>query len=238
MIFKKRIDRKELFDGHLFTASFMLVTIFAWPLSYWGQAVAATGAVTLTTTVATSLSFTTTTGSADVFGTINPGTPKFATTTLDVSTNDTLGWTVSLSGDNKTSVNNNLQTAGNASSITDQTEWVPGAATTSAGNSTRISTLTNSGNVLAFRVMTASTTNGQSFVSTTWWGTADSYVDSATTLWAGIASSSVQRTIGNAGSGSYSASRHLNTVSYYLNVAATQPTGNYSAPLTFTATGN
>jgi len=82
-------------------------------LSYSGvcisQAYAVTGAVTLSATVATSLTFTTTTGANDQFGTITPGTFKMATTTLDVLTNDTAGWTVSLSGDNKNASNNNLQ---------------------------------------------------------------------------------------------------------------------------------
>lgn len=226
-------------DAKLIAAALLVVAVAAYPLAYLQQARAATGAVTLTATVATSLSFTTTTGSADVFGTITPGTPKFATTTLSVTTNNSAGWIVSLAGDNKNSSNHNLQLSGESSTqITDQTEWVPGAATTSAGNAVRISSLANSGDVLAFRVMTASSTNGGAFLASAWWGTTDSYADAATTLWAGIASSTVQRTIGNAGAGSYSASAHLNTVVYYLDVASSQKTGAYSAPLTFTATAN
>lgn len=222
-------------DTQVFMLAVTTMLLLTFPFMYWQQVFAATGAVTITTTVATSLTFTTTTSSSDVFGTINAGSVKFATTTLDVSTNDVLGWTVSLSGDNKSTGNNNLQTAGNQYSITDQTEWVPGAATTSVGNAVRISSLINSQNVLAFRVMTASSTNGAVFYAPTWWGTADSYTDNANTLWAGISSSTVQRNIGSAGVGSYSANRHVNTVNYYLSVAATQATGSYSAPLTFTA---
>ena len=89
--------------------------------------------------------------------------------------------------------------------------------------------------MLAFRVMTASSTNGGAFWSTSWWGANDS---SGTALWAGIPSSTVQRNIGKAGLGSYSSSVHLNTVVYYLNVATTHPTGTYSAPITYTAAGN
>ncbi len=225
-------------DVKLFVLSICLMLVLTAPLAYWEQVRGATGAVTLTATVSTSLSFTTTTGASDVFGTLIAGSTKFATTTLSVTTNDINGWFVSLSGDNKTTSNNNLQLSANAASIADMTEWVPGAATTTPGNAVRIASFTNSGNVLAFRVMSASTTNGLAFTASSWWGTTDSYADSATTLWAGIASSTIQRTIGNAGAGSYSASAHLNTVQYYLNVAATQPTGAYSAPLTFTATGN
>lgn len=192
--------------------------------------------VTLSIVVQTAITFQTTT---DNFSTITPGTAVFATTTLQVTTNDANGWTVTLSGDNKTNVNNNLQRAGDTSvQIPDQTEWIPGAATTSAGNAVRISSFTNSGNVLAFRVMTASTSNGVAFVAPSWWGTADSYVDNANTLWAGIASSTNARQIGNAGAGSYSSGVHINSVNYYLNVGSSQKTGTYNAPITYTAAGN
>lgn len=194
-------------------------------------------ATTLSVTVNTAISFSVTTQN---FSTITPGTPSMATTTLFTTTNDAAGWIVTLSGDNKATGQNNLQRTGEAAvQITDQTEWIPGAATTSAGNAVRIASLANSGNVLAFRVATATTTNGTAFTSSTWWGTTDSYMtDAATTLYAGIASSTVARTIGNAGTGSFSSSEHLNEVQYYLNVSAAQKTGAYTAPLTYTATGN
>jgi hypothetical protein len=206
--------------------------------AYAGQSYAA--AVTLSVNVQTSLTFTTSDqGFATSATSLNPGTALMATSTLSVLTNDTNGWIVTLSGNNKTTGNNNLQTAGNAFSIPDQTEWVPGAATTTAGNAVRINTLQSSGNVLAFRVATATSTNGGAFYSASWWGTTDGYAtDAATTLYAGIASSTVQRTIGNAGAGSYSTSAHLNEVQYYLKVGTTQQTGSYTAPITYTATGN
>lgn len=192
--------------------------------------------VTLSVTVNTSITFTTSTNN---FSTITPGTAVFATTTLDVATNDASGYNVTLSGDNKSTTNNNLQRTGDTTvQISDETEWIPGTATTSVGNAVRISSLTNSNNVLAYRVMTASSTNGYQFFATSWWGTADDYSDNANTLWAGISSSTVSRQIGNAGSGSYTSARHVNTTLYYLNVAATQKTGAYTAPLTYTATGN
>ena len=84
--------------------------------------------------------------------------------------------------------------------------------------------------------MTASGTTP--FRAATWWGSADSYVDSATTLWAGISSTTVSRQIGNAGTGSYSASEQLSSVLYYLDVPSSQQTGAYSCPLTYTATAN
>ncbi|MEK7505385.1 MAG: hypothetical protein AAB597_00605 [Patescibacteria group bacterium] len=204
-------------------------------IAYTTQIYAA--ATSISVTVQSSMSFSV---STNQFANITPGTARAATTTLNLSTNNANGWNVILSGDNKNTSNQNLQLSGETTTqITDQTEWVPGAATTSAGNAARISSLVNSNNVLAFRVMSASSTNGVPFFATTWWGTADSYlVDNAATLWAGIASSTVSRQIGNAGVGSYSASEHVNTVQYYLNVASTQKTGTYSAPLTYTATAN
>lgn len=228
----KKLFSKESYKDIL-VSLFVSILIFSSVL-FTTQVYAA--AVTLSVTVNTSLTFSI---STDQFSTLNPGTPIFATTTLSVATNDANGWIVSLSGDNKNASNHNLQRTGDTTvQITDQTEWIPGAATTSAGNAVRISSLANSGDVLAFRVMTASSSNGGAFTSSTWWGATDSYADSATTLWAGISSSTVQRTIGNAGTGTYSASTHLNTVLYYLDVASSQKTGAYTAPLTYTATGN
>lgn len=192
---------------------------------------AATSAVSLTATIQSALTFTT---SSNQFGNVTPGTVAWATTTLDVATNATNGWNVALSGDNKATGINNMQLGANTASITDQTEWVPGAATTSGGTAVVQASLSNSGNVLAFRVMSASSTNGAGFLSTGWWGTSDI---AGTAKWAGIASTTNgPRQIGNAGAGTYSASNHLNTVQYYLNVSATQPTGSYTAPLTYTAT--
>ena len=190
-------------------------------------------AVTLSVTVASALTFTTTT---DQFGTLTPGTYKFATTTLSVTTNNTLGWNVTLSGDSQSPSDTVLDLTTDANvGITDQTEWIPGAATTTTGNGVVRASLDNSGDVLAFRVMTASSSNGTPFISTSWWGTTDA---DGTAKFAGIASSTVARQIGNAGAGSYSASAHLNTVQYYLDVPSSQQTGSYDGGLTYTATAN
>ncbi|HVY72772.1 MAG TPA: hypothetical protein VG984_01820 [Candidatus Paceibacterota bacterium] len=221
-----RIDRTDFAKSFIATA--LLFGVFVLAI----QAYAST--VTLSVVVQTSLTFTSTT---DNFTTITPGTPVYATTTLSVLTNDSSGYNVTLSGDNKSTSNNNLQLSGNTSvQITDQTEWVPNAATSSPGNAVAVASFTNSGNVLAFRVMSASSTNGAGFLSTSWWGTAD--YSSSNSLWAGISSSTVARRIGNAGSGTYSSSAHLNSVQYYLNVSSSQQTGTYNAPITYTATGN
>lgn len=224
----RRIDPIDFTKSLLASALIFAVVVLA------VQAYAAT--VTLSVVVQTSLTFTSTT---DNFTTINPGTPVYATTTLSVLTNDTNGYNITLSGDWKSSASGqNLQlfTGGATTTIPDQTEWVPNAATTSPGNATTTTNFTNSGNVLAFRVMSASSTNGAGFLSTAWWGTAD--YSASNSFWAGISSSTVARRIGNAGAGTYSSVAHLNSVQYYLNVSASQQTGTYNAPITYTATGN
>jgi hypothetical protein len=219
-------------DDFKIVATSFLIVIFVFCFGYVQYALGE--GVTLTVTVATALSFTTTTNN---FGTLTPGTFKFATTTLSVTTNDVNGWNVTLYGDDQSPTNTVCDLDTDASvGITDQTEWVDPAATTTVGNAVRISSLDNSADVLAFRVMTAS--GSVPFLAPSWWGTTDTYADSATTLFAGVASNTVQRKIGNAGAGSYQAAAHLNSVLYYLDVASTQPSGAYGCPLTYTATGN
>lgn len=188
----------------------------------------------LSVTVNSTLTFSATTNN---FANITPGTAQFATSTLDTSTNNTAGWNVTFYGTDQGPADTVLDLSTDAAvGITDQLEWINGAATTSAGNAVRIASLDSSGDVLAFRVMTAS--GSVPFRASTWWGTTDSYTDAATTLWAGIASSTNLRQIGNAGAGSYSGSAHLNTVLYYLDVPATQQTGTYTGDVVYTATAN
>lgn len=174
--------------------------------------------------------------SSNSFAAVTPGAVLFATTTLDVSTSNSTGWSVSLTSDDRSPSNTAMDLDSDASvGVTDQTEWIAGQATTSAGNAVRIASLANSGNVLAFRVMTASGT--PAFRASSWWGSADSYADSATTLWAGLASSSaLTSSIGN--SSVQSGGNALNTVLYYLKVPISQRNGAYTAPLTVTATAN
>lgn len=190
-------------------------------------------AVTLSVTVASTLTFTTTT---DQFGTLTPGTFKIATTTLSVTTNNTPGWNVTLSGDSQSPTDTVLDLSTDpAVGITDQLEWINGAATTTTGNAVVRGSLDSTGDVLAFRVMSASSTNGTPFLATTWWGASDA---DGTAKYGGISSSTIQRQIGNAGVGSYGASAHLNTVQYYLDVPVSQQTGSYDGGLTYTATAN
>lgn len=218
-----------------FISAIMVATvIFAGGGAYYAHGTA----VNLTVTVAQTLTFTT---SSDQFSTLTPGTYKIATTTLSVTTNDVAGWNVTLSGDDVAASTACDLDSDASVGITDQTQWINGAATTTTGNAVVRASLINSGDVLAFRLM-ASSTNSSAFYSANWWGGTwppDSTDDAdGTAKWAGVASSTVARQIGNAGTGSYSATEHLNTVQYYLDVAASQQQGAYTCPLTFTATGN
>lgn len=174
--------------------------------------------------------------SSNSFGTVSPGAAQFATSTIAVSTSNATGWSVNLTSDTRTTSLASMELNGTPTTgVTDQTDWIPGAATTTAGNAVRIASLENSNNVFAFRVMTASGT--VPFFAPSWWGSTDSYADSATTLWSGIASSTAANPkIGN--SSIQSSGTALNTVLYYLKVPVTQQTGNYTAPITVTATAN
>lgn len=185
-------------------------------------------AVTLTATVQTKMTFTT---STDVFGNLTPGTPKFATTTLDVETNTTNGWYIELYGDDQGDADTVMDLNTDASvGITDDTEWIPGTATTSAGNATAI---TEGDDYLAFRVMTAS--GSTPFLADGWWGTSDVAYNAAN-YWTGIASSTAANLkIGEIISGDYQSSKLLNTVQYYLDVSSSQQTGDYSGGLIYTA---
>lgn len=185
-------------------------------------------------TISSPMTFTTTHTN---FPSISPGTPVFATTTLSVNTSNGNGWNVILSGDDQGPSDTVMDlTTDAAVGITDQTEWIPGVATTSAGNAVRIGSFAASGDVLAFRVMTASGT--QAFRASTWWGTTDAYTDSATTLWSGIASTTASnKRIGNTNVSS-GGSPVLSSVLFYLDVPTTQVQGAYSGGITYTATAN
>jgi hypothetical protein len=154
---------------------------------------------------------------------------------VSVNTSNSTGWYVTLERvDADTTLDRDTEDTIN---ITDQTAWTaPGATTTHTGaSSVRISSFANSQRVLAFRVMTASSTNGTMFFAPSWWGSADSYIDNANTLWAGVNSTAQKIGISSVSSGGSPA---LNTVLYYLDVPNSQKTGAYSGNIIFTAVMN
>ncbi|TSD02148.1 MAG: secreted protein with Fibrobacter succinoprotein major domain [Parcubacteria group bacterium Athens0714_24] len=173
----------------------------------------------------------------DNFSSLTPGTPRFATSTVSVDTNKSTGWYVTLE---RQDADTTLDLDSDATiNITDQTVWTaPSATNTHTGaSSVQINSFDNSQRVLAFRVMTASSTNGSMFFAPSWWGSADNYTDNVNTLWAGIPAPSSNQKIGIS-SVSSGGSPALNTVLYYLDVPNTQKTGAYSGNIIFTAVMN
>lgn len=211
-----------------FSATFLAVLVFGSVYAYDAYAVTSTQVETLTVTINASVTFAV---STNVFGTLDPGTSKIATSTIDVTTNAT-AWNVQLYGNNQGSGAASTTlfiTADTATDnkIPDGSEWIPNAATTSPGNAVA---LAGGEDGLYFRVMTAS--GSVPFRSTSWWGTDDTPFSNA--RWAGIASSTVGRRIGIVNT--YVSTQQLNTVQYYLDVAASQKQGNYTGDVTYTWT--
>ena len=231
----KKFNNKMLGVFESDTKLLVVSVIFAFFLftTFYSVKVFATGETpTLSVAVQSSI---TTVISTDNFANLTPGTPVWATSTISVTTNNSSGWNVTFSGNN-VSGNDTEETAqalndGGSNEITDlDPQWTAGAATTSAGTATTIS---SGDDVLAFRVMSASGT--AVFLSTDWWGSDDTPFTNA--LWAGIASSTNVSQIGNS-SVSSGGSAALNTVQYYLDVSTTQETGTYTGIVTFTVTAN
>lgn len=211
-------------DINFLIAGFVIVlTIFLG--IYAKYAVAETES--LSVTVLTSSTFSV---STDNFPTnITPGAPVYATSTTSVITNTSGGWYIELYGSDRATGNTTMDLdSDNSVGITDDTEWIPGSATSSAGNAT---TLTSGDDMLSFRVMSASGT--QRFLSATWWGATDGWPGSGN--WAGFASTTaVNKKIGQISSGDYNSGTALNTVQYYLDVSAGQQTGAYGGNLIYT----
>lgn len=149
-------------DINLFAAAVMISL-----MAFSGICAQFAGAETeaLSVTVSASSSFSVDTNNF-AGGAITSGTPNWATSTLSITTNTAGGWYVELYGEDRATGNTTMDLSTDDSvGITDDTEWVPGAATTTAGNAT---SLTSGDDMLSFRVMSASGT--PRFLSTSWWG--------------------------------------------------------------------
>jgi hypothetical protein len=192
---------------------------------------AASSGVTLTATVGPTLSFTMD-ASSKAFGTVTPGTPAQATSTLYITTNNSAGFNTTI---NRASTTPTLFLGSYTIADTPNgNNWTAPAATTTAGPSAVWTTGTTVG--LGFRVMTgiaggASTTCGS---ATTWWGTDDG---GANANWSGISTSTSAQQIANCNY--FNAATQGQTVIYKLDVSSGQAGGAYqSSPITFTATVN
>ena len=195
---------------------------------------AETSSVVLTATVGSTITFTID-ASAQAFGTITSGTPKQATSTLYIVTNNSTGSNTTI---NRASTTATLFVGSNTIPDTPNgNNWTAPAATTTTGPSAAWTTGTTVG--LGFRVVVsntnigtgASTTCGQ---STTWWGTDDG---GANAKWSGISTSTAAQQVANCNS--YFGGGQGQTVIYKLDVSGNQAGGAYqSSPITFTATAN
>jgi len=186
-----------------------------------------TEGVSFSATVGPSLTLTVDAGSK-AFSTISAGTPKFATSTLTIATNNAGGFFTQI---NRASSTNTLFSGANViPDIPNGNNWTAPAATSTAGPSaawTKGTTVS-----LGFRVASGATytTCG---AATAWWGTLDN--DSASTLYSGISTSSAPATIANCNF--YNAGDVTQTVVYKIDVSGSQAATNYSSsPITFTAT--
>jgi hypothetical protein len=221
-----------------FSATLIAVLVFGGTYAYDAYAVSQTQQNTLTVTIAAATTFVVNTNS---FGTLTPGTPLFATSTISVNTNTTTGWNVALYGNNQGSATASTTLYFGATpyspGIADGNEW---NATSSAATTTSVgmtsTTIVSGDDFLYFRVMTASGT--AAFRAPNWWGPNDTAFGGGNAKWAGIASSTagIGSKIGSISVNDQAASSTLNTVQYYLDVPANQQQGTYTGDLTYTWT--
>ena len=195
---------------------------------------AETSSVVLTATVGSTITFTID-ASAQAFGTITSGTPKQATSTLYIVTNNSTGSNTTI---NRASTTNTLFVGPNTiPDIPNSNNWTAPAATSTAGPSAVWTSGTTQG--LGFRVVVsaadigngASTTYGK---STAWWGTDDG---GANAKWSGISTSTAAQKIADCNG--YYGGGQGQTVIYKLDVSSGQAGGSYqSSPVVFTVVAN
>lgn len=172
-----------------------------------------TQTIILTVTSTITLTLTTTTVN---MGTLTPGTPIFANTSLQVVTNDYNGWNLQVKRDDAGSTLNLNGPAAPDVTFPDATAW-----TYASPNST-----STPGANLSFRLMETGTDAG--LVSTTLWG-AD-----ASKLWAGFPTTNQQVT----GISSYVGATQNVAYEFQADAPGTQQSGVYYGDITFTAITN
>lgn len=176
---------------------------------------------TITLTATTTITLTLATNTV-ALGTLTPGTPITATTSLTVSTNSGSGWNLQTRRDDATTT---LDLNSDPTiDFPDATAWSPGTFCTTAGNAT-----STPGANLSFRVNQAGTSPSGLYCAT-WWGANDT----SSALYAGFPSGNQQIARNNAFDGS------AQTVVYGFRADApsTQAGGDYSGTITMTAIVN
>jgi hypothetical protein len=196
--------------------------LVAYPFTTAAQAATDSETPTLTVTVQAAITLTLPVTTI-AFPALTPGTPVATSSTSTIATNNSTGFNFALS---RSDDNATMDLTTNAAvDIPDMTEWVPAAATTSAGRSEAYAATTS----LAFRVPITGTTT--CLQAATWWG-----VDGSP-LYAGIpTSSAASKKIADCSV--YQGSNSSLPIWYKLDVPTTQQTGNYDGTVTYTVTTN
>jgi len=217
----------------IFITSFILILAVSFGPQFIALVKADNQAVSLSATVGPTLSFSVD-ASSKAFGTVTPGMPNQATSTLTLNTNNNAGAFTTLTRASTTYAlfldSNTIPDTPNGNNWTG-----PGkTATSTAGPSAVWTDATTEG--LGFRLAAASSLTGCGY-STTWWGTDDA---GANAKWSGISTSTastVQSTIANCDY--YISGDYTQAVVYKLDVSGSQAAGDYnSSPLTFSVTVN
>lgn len=220
--------------GPICIAGFILILALSFGPQFIQLVKADTNSVRFTATVGTSLSFTID-ATSKAFGTVAVGTPKFATSTLYIVTNNSTGSNTTIS---RASTTYTLFTGDETIPDTPNgNNWTAPAATgtTPVGSAAWVIGTTKG---LGFRVISAATDIGSGAsttcgAATAWWGTDDG---GANAKWSGISTSTAAQQIANCG---YYKANASQTVVYQIDVSATQAGGSYqSSPITFSVTAN
>lgn len=196
-------------------------SLVVYPFTSAAQAATDSQTPTLTVTVQTAISLTLP-DTTIALPALTPGVPVATSSTSTISTNNATGFNFQL---NRTDVNTTLDLISDGSvDITDKTEWIPGAATSSVGNSA-----TYSGTGLAFR--TADFGTATCLDAATWWGSDGS------PLYAGVpTSSAANKKIADCSY--YQGSSQDVAIWYRLDVPTTQRSGAYNGTVLYTVTTN
>ena len=156
------------------------------------------------------------TSSSITLPSLTPGTPVFATTTAQVTTNAPSGWQLIITRPAASST----AIASGTITFPDQTPLFNGSNATTSGN------LLNGGAVLAFRAYSAGTSPG--IYSSSTWGTDDA----ANAMWAGIPTSTAVLTVSTS---SYTSTTQNVAFGLRANAPGTQQATTYTGTITITA---
>ncbi len=193
--------------------SVFLVVVFAVLQGLEIKSATDTEQVTITTTVAETISLSCT--SPVALGALTPGTPVYNSDVCTTTTNANGGYNLAVKRDDADTTMDHASDA--TANITDKTAWDP----TGSGNA---ETWTGTG--LGFTVYASTATK-----NTTWWG-AGTACDDALNEYAGFPTAYaniMQHT-------SYSSGSTTTSICYKLDVPSTQKSGAYDGTVTFQAT--